>query len=127
MKILSTVLALAALTAANATWAACTYPTAPEKFPDGSTASKEEMLASQKQVKEYQAQITTYTECLKTEHDAQVSKIDPALDQAQKDAQKDNLDKILAQKNDAAVDAAQTVAEHFNTQIHAYNDKHKKS
>ena len=39
--------------------------------------------------------------------------------------QKAELDKVLAQKNDAAVDEAQAVTGRFNDQIHAYNDKHK--
>ena len=125
MKILSTALAVTALAAANAAWAGCTYPKAPDKIPDGTTASKDEMIAGMKAVRAYNDDIKTYTECLKSEHDAQVAKIDPKLEQAKQDAQKAELDKVLAQKNDAAVDEAQAVTDRFNAQIHAFNDKHK--
>ena len=125
MKLLSTALALGALFAANATWAGCTYPKAPEKIPDGSTASKDEMLAGQKTVRAYEDQIKTYTECLKADHDDQVGKIDPKLDPAKQATIKADMDKVLQQKNDAAVDEAQALADRFNAQIHAFNAKKK--
>ncbi len=126
MKILSTVLALGALAAASTTWAGgCTYPKAPDQMPDGNTASKEEMLAGQKVMRAYEDQIKGYTDCLKADHDAQVSKIDPKLDPAKQAAQKADLDKVWQQKNDAAVDEGQTVADRFNAQIRAYNAKKK--
>jgi len=123
--VLATSLAIAALAVAGQASADCAYPKAPEKIPDGSTASKEDMIAGMKAMRAYNDLIKTYTDCLKSEHDAQVAKIDPSLAQEKKDAQKAQLDKVLAQKNDAAVDQAQTVTGHFNDQIHAYNDKHK--
>ncbi len=44
--VLATSLAIAALAvAAQASAAGCTYPKAPDNIPDGSTASKEEMIA----------------------------------------------------------------------------------
>lgn len=126
MKILSTVLALGALAVASTTWAGtCTYPKAPDKMPDGSTATKEEMLAGMKAVQTYQGQIKDYTVCLQADHDDQVGKIDPKLDPAKQAAQKADLDKLLAQKNDAAVDEAQGVADRFNAQIKAFNAKKK--
>jgi len=127
MKILSTALALGALVAANAAWAGCTYPKAPDKIPDGATASKQEMIEGMKAVRAYNDQITAYTNCLKTEHDDQVSKIDPKLDPAKQASMKADLDKVLAQKNDAAVDEDQAVTERFNAQLHVFNDKNKKN
>src|ERR1700744_6048553 len=124
--VLATSLAIAALAvAAQASAAGCTYPKAPENIPDGTTASKEDMIAGMKAMRAYNDLIKTYTDCLKSEHDDQVAKIDQSLAQDKKDAQKADLDKVLAQKNDAAVDEAQAVTGRFNAQIHAYNDTHK--
>ena len=53
--------------------AACPYPVAPGKFPDGSVATKEEMLAAKHQVVKYNADIDAYLGCIKTEYDAKVA------------------------------------------------------
>ncbi|HTY51526.1 MAG TPA: hypothetical protein VMB48_17705 [Steroidobacteraceae bacterium] len=124
MKTLTTVLVLAGMAVARAQ-AGCDYPKAPDNVPNGSTASKAEMLAAARMYRDYNAQIKSYTDCLKVEHDAQVAKIDPKLPPDQQAARKAELDKILAQKNDAAVDEATAATDRFNAQIHAYNDKHK--
>jgi predicted outer membrane protein len=124
--VLVTSLAIAALgLTAQASAAGCTYPKAPDNIPDGSTASKDEMIAGMKAMRAYNDQIKQYTDCLKSEHDAQVAKLDPNLPPDKKTAQTAELDKVLAQKNDAAVDEAQTVTGRFNDQIKAYNAKHK--
>ncbi|HTC44307.1 MAG TPA: hypothetical protein VK696_04585 [Steroidobacteraceae bacterium] len=131
MKFRSTVLvsslAIAALGAATQASAACSYPKAPDNssIPDGSKASKDEMIAGMKAMRAYNDQIKQYTDCLKDEHDAAVAKIDPSLPKDKQDARKAELDNVLAQKNDAAVDAAQTVTGRFNDQIKAYNAAHK--
>ncbi|HEY1900353.1 MAG TPA: hypothetical protein VGG49_11205 [Steroidobacteraceae bacterium] len=123
--VLATTLAIAAFAVAAQASAACSYPKAPDKIPDGSTASKDEMIVGMKAMRAYNDLIKQYTDCLKSEHDSQVAKIDPKLAQDKKDAQKAELDKVLTQKNDAAVDEAQAVTGRFNDQIHAYNNKHK--
>jgi hypothetical protein len=129
MKFRSTVLAsslaIAALAVATQASAACAYPKAPDKIPDGSKATKEEMIAGMKMMRAYNDQIKQYTDCLKDEHDSAAAKIDPSLAQDKKDAQKAELDKVLAQKNDAAVDDASAVTGRFNDQIKAYNAAHK--
>jgi hypothetical protein len=129
MKFRSTVLvsslAIAALGIATQASAACAYPKAPESVPDGSKASKDEMIAGMKAMRAYNDLIKQYTDCLKDEHDSAVAKIDPSLAKDKQDARKAELDNVLAQKNDAAVDAAQTVTGRFNDQIKAYNAAHK--
>ena len=55
-------LALVAALAASQAHAACTYPKAPEKIPDGGSATLEEMLASQKEVKAFDLAITGYVD-----------------------------------------------------------------
>jgi hypothetical protein len=129
MKFRSTVLAsslaIAALAVATQASAACAYPKAPDKIPDGSKATKEEMIAGMKMMRAYNDQIKQYTDCLKDEHDSAAAKIDSSQAQDKKDAQKAELDKVLAQKNDAAVDDASAVTGRFNDQIKAYNAAHK--
>ena len=39
---------------------ACVYPQAPQTYPDGATASKEEMLATQTTIKTYQAAVDEF-------------------------------------------------------------------
>jgi hypothetical protein len=124
--VLATTLAIAALAVAmQASAAGCSYPKAPDKIPDGTTASKEDMIAGMKAMRAYNDLIKQYTDCLKSEHDDQVAKIDPSVAADKKAAQTAELDKVLAQKNDAAVDEAQAVTGRFNDQIKAYNAKHK--
>ena len=94
--------------------AACTYPTAPEKLPDGSTATMAEMVAAQKAVKQFDEQINAYTACIKLEEDAQL-KGDKLTD-----AQKKAIEAQQAQKNNAAVDADQAIADRFNEQIRIF-------
>jgi hypothetical protein len=129
MKFRSTLLvsslAVAALAVAAQASAACSYPKAPDKIPDGTKASKEEMIAGMKAMRAYNDLIKQYTDCLKDEHDTAVAKIDPNLDDAKKAKAKDDLDKVLAQKNDAAVDEASAVTGRFNDQIKAFNAAHK--
>jgi hypothetical protein len=134
MKFRSTVLAsslaIAALIVATQASAACGYPKTPESIPDGTKATKEEMIAGMKAMRAYNDLIKQYTDCLKSEHDTAAAKIDaaPAADkgaQDKRDAQKADLDKVLAQKNDAAVDEASAVTGRFNEQIKAYNAAHK--
>jgi hypothetical protein len=122
---LATTLALSALAVAASASAACPYPKAPDNMPDGSKATKEEMLAGMKTMRAYNDAIKQYTDCLKSDHDAQVAKIDPKLAQDKQEAQKADLDKVLAQKNDAAVDEASALTARFNDQIHAFRDKNK--
>ena len=134
MKFRSTVLAsslaVAALVVAAQASAACSYPKSPDKIPEGTKATKEEMIAGMKMMRAYNDLIKQYTDCLKSERDTAAAKIDasPAADKAaqdKKDAQKADLDKVLAQKNDAAVDEASAVTGRFNEQIKAYNAAHK--
>ena len=90
MKFRSTVLAsslaIAALLVATQASAACSYPKTPDKIPDGAKATKEEMIAGMKMMRAYNDLIKQYTDCLKSEHDDQVTKIDPSLAQEKKDA-----------------------------------------
>lgn len=115
--VLSAVLLAAGFLAAQAN-AACDYPVAPGKFPDGTQASKEEMLAAKKSVVKYNADIDTYLGCIKSEYDAKIA--------GQPDATKSQLtemEKVQNQKHNAAVEEALAVTERFNEQLRAYKAK----
>ena len=114
-------LALFATLAVGPAYAACTYPKAPEKIPDGQSATLEEMLATQKLVKQFDTDIGAYQTCLETEHNAAISG-EPNLTEQQKAERQ----KILAQKQNAAADDAQSVATRFNDQVKIYREKNKK-
>lgn len=114
-------LALVATLAVGPAYAACTYPKAPEKIPDGQTATLEEMLATQKLVKQFDADIGAYQTCLETEHNEMLAKEGNLTDQ-----QKAERQKMLAQKQNAAADDAQAVAARFNDQVKIYREKNKK-
>jgi hypothetical protein len=118
-------LAIATLAVAAPALADCSYPKSPDKIPDGSKASKEEMIAEMKLMRAYNDLVKQYTVCLQGEHDAAVAKIDPSLTQDKKDARKADLDKVLMDKNDSAVDEATAATGRFNDQIKAYNAAHK--
>ena len=60
-------LALIALAAAGSANAACIYPRAPDRLPDGSTATYEEMVAGQKAVQQFNEDINAYNACLDLE------------------------------------------------------------
>jgi hypothetical protein len=120
MKKLSCVMVLAVLAAPA--WAECNYPKDPGKMPNGRTASREEMLAAQKVVKAYQAEMSTYLTCIKEEHDAELAKGGATMTDDQKQA----ITKRYVAKNDAAVDAEKEVADRFNAQRTAFLAKEKK-
>ncbi len=100
-------------------YAACSYPKAPEKIPDGNSATLQEMIAAKQSVKDYDEQINAYTSCLKLEYEAELAKSGPTLT----DAQKKELDKRQAQKQNAAVDEDQQVAARMNEQIRIFKAK----
>jgi hypothetical protein len=127
MKTLATLLILGALAGGQA-YADCVYPKAPTNIPDGSTSTLKQMLAGESTVQAYNNAIKAYTDCLKLEHDAALAKSDPSKMTADQKktyaAQKAELDNILIQKNDAAVDQATNVTNRFNEQVRIFKAKH---
>jgi hypothetical protein len=116
-KVLFTVLLAACVS--TAAYADCAYPRAPTKLPDGNTASRDEMLAGKKTVEAYNADMTTYLNCIKTEHDTAVAKLPTTATEDQKK----QMAAMYTQKNDAAVDELSGVAARFNEQIRAFKAK----
>jgi hypothetical protein len=117
MKALFAIMAVAAV--AGPVYADCSYPPPPAKIPDGNTATMEEMLEAKKAVTQYNKDINAYVACIKLEHETAVTnagdKISPE--------QKAEMEKMEVQKNNAAVDQLQSVAERFNEQVRIYKAK----
>jgi hypothetical protein len=111
--------ALVVALAAGPAYADCTYPPAPGKLPDGASATLEEMLAGQKTIKEYDAAIKAYVDCIDKELDAKIAKSGDQL----KPEQKADLQKVEAQKHNAAIDQLQSVADRFNEQVKVFKAK----
>ncbi|MFO7276249.1 MAG: hypothetical protein DIU56_004360 [Pseudomonadota bacterium] len=117
--------AVAALLAAGPVHAACTYPKAPDRIPDGSTATREEMLAAQKAVKAYNEEMNTYLECLKSEYEDMLAREGANLTEERKQ----DLERMQVQRHNAAIDELQSVADRFNEQVRVFkarNDNKKK-
>jgi hypothetical protein len=118
MKHVLRALIVGATFAAAQAHAACDYPTAPGKFPDGSQASKEEMLAAKGLVVKYNTEMDAYLGCIKTEYDASVAGLTkPTKDDLAK------LEKAQSQKQDAALKEVTDVTERFNEQLRAWKAK----
>ncbi len=120
MKKIACLVLLATL--ASPAWADCTYPKKPGKMPDGKSATRDEMVATQKVVKGYQGDMTAYLECIKAEHQAALAKDADTLS----DRQKKTMTDRYTQKNDAAVDEAHEVANRFNEQLRVFREKSEK-
>jgi len=123
MKSLLAAVAVAAAALAPAAYADCSYPQAPSHLPDGNTATLAEMLAAQKVVQSYNEQMTAYLSCIKLERDSRVAQSGDKLTKKQKQ----ELEAIEIQKNNAAVDQLHSVADQFNAQIRIFKARDKKS
>lgn len=126
MKRSASLLALPLMLALGAgAHAACVYPQAPQALPNGSKATKEEMLAAQSQVKEYSKTVQeVYLPCLeseKTESIAALDNMDPEYT-----LKKANIETMHAKKHNAALDELQAVADRWNTERKAFSEAQKK-
>jgi hypothetical protein len=100
--------------------AACDYPVAPGKFPDGTQASKDEMLAAKKLVVKYDADMTAYLNCIQSEFQTKVALMDK--DKVTPE-QKSEMTRMQDQKQNAAIDEVKSVTERFNEQLRAWKAK----
>ena len=121
MKSILVAAGLAALVLSPA-YAGCVYPHAPSHIPDGSVATMAQMLAAQKTVQNYNNQMNSYLACIKSAQDKAIAQAATKLTKKQIA----EMEQIEVQKNNAAVDQLQTVANKFNAQVKIYMAKHKK-
>jgi hypothetical protein len=106
--------------AASSAYAECNYPKAPGTIPDGKTAALEDMLAANKAVKAYNADMETYLGCIKKEAEESIARQNETLSEDQKK----QMAAVWQQRNNAAVDELESVAARLNEQIRVYKAAH---
>ncbi|HSM31881.1 MAG TPA: hypothetical protein VK854_14380 [Woeseiaceae bacterium] len=113
------------LFAAPAFGLACEYPERPT-LPDGSTASKQDMIAAQTAVKAFLASIDEYLTCIEQEEKDAVAAL-PEIDESDEEAVENRTaeikrrDELLAKRFDAANEEKFLFGEKWNQQVRAYN------
>ncbi len=122
MKSLFAAAAVAAALLGPAAYADCSYPPAPTDLPDGNSATLKEMLAGMQRVSSYNKEMTAYLSCIKLERDSRVAAAGATLTKQQKQ----ELEAIEIQKNNAAVDQLHAVADQFNAQVKIFKARDKK-
>ena len=120
-RVHASLLALAALVAAPSSYAACTYPHAPSQLPDGATATQEEMVASQLEVKQFMANMDIYLKCVDDENPAAKGKL---TDEQKKE--QDAREKVRMQKHNAAVSDEEALRDRWHDILVVYKEKHPK-
>jgi hypothetical protein len=117
MKSLFLPLALVAATVVAApAFADCSVPTLSLSIPDGAKASKDEMLAAQRTIKEYNVAVTDFTTCLTNERDAKIA----AGGDKMSDSDRQRVSSEYNTRANAVVDKLQKLADKFNTERKAF-------
>ena len=98
---------------------ACAYPAPPKNLPNGTTASKDEMLAGVKMISSYQEEMSEYLACIEAD--------EIVATQAQRDDEdaKRQRKTMFDKKYNAAIDEQTRSVERFNAQIRAYKAQSK--
>lgn len=110
-------LAIAALILTGPLAHACDYPKRID-IPNGAAATKDEMIAGQRAVKEYMATMETYLACIEKEEKDTLAELTDITEEDKAS----RLD-ALTKKYNAAVDEMEMVAARFNEQVRAYKEK----
>ena len=92
---------------------ACDYP-ARVDVPNGESASKEDMIDGQRNVKAYVAAMEAYLDCLVEEEKTTRASLELTADDEQQ------REDMLNKKYNAAVEEMETLAARFNQQVQAY-------
>lgn len=99
-------MALASL-GGNDAFAACNAPMAPSKVPDGSSATKAEMLAAMTTLKRYDGDVSAYVKCLEFE------------------MKRDRISSLERERlHNAAIEQLKAIADRFNGEVHVYKARH---
>ena len=118
MKVLLPLTLLAAVIAAPAL-ADCTAPTIAISVPNGSTATMDQMLAAQHAIRDSDAAVQHYGDCLKAEQDAKIA----AGGDKMKDEEKVKISTEYVNLQNAVADKLQKIADQFNVEVRAYKAK----
>jgi hypothetical protein len=117
MKNLIRAVAATVILAAPAFGLACEYPERPT-LPDGGTASKEEMIAAQGDVKAFLAAVDEYLNCIEQEEKDAVAAMDNPDEETIK-----RREELLTKRFDAANEEKFLFGEKWNQQVRDYNAK----
>lgn len=96
---------------------ACEYPERPA-VANGSTAERDEMIASQRSVNAYMAAMNDYLACIETEEKDAVDALDDP-----DEATLATRESVFNKKYNAAVDEMHIVKDEFNAQVRVYKDR----
>jgi len=96
---------------------ACDYPSRVDT-PNGLSATKDEMLAGQRSVKKFVADMEVYLECIVSEEKQARSEMD-GLEAEDEQLREDLLNK----KYNAAVDEMEKIAAEFNAAVQTYRNR----
>lgn len=99
---------------------ACDYPSRPDDLPDGTTATKVQMLAGVEIVGKYQEAMKGYLSCM--EADQIVAS--QAIEESDEEASQQTSD-LFNKKYNAAVEEQTLVVEEFNAQIRSFKEQSK--
>ena len=98
---------------------ACDYPHRAE-IPDGTTASKDQMIQGQRGVKDYMGAMEAYLSCIEAAEQETVAEANGS-----DEAARQQRIEMLNKKYNAAVEEMNLVAEEFNVQVRAYKQRAK--
>ncbi|MGB5721195.1 MAG: hypothetical protein WBM34_10905 [Woeseiaceae bacterium] len=97
---------------------ACDYPHRVD-VPDGTTATKDEMIAGQRAIKSYMSAMDEYLSCIEAAEQETI-----AADEADTSGKQQRIE-MYNKKYNAAVDEMNLLAEQFNVQVRAYKERSK--
>ena len=100
---------------------ACDYPERPS-IPDGSAASKDELIAAKNSVQDFMAKVDEYLNCIEGDEKVAVEEMDSPSEEVLQ-----RREEMLNKKFDAANEEKALLGEQFNQQIRAYNTKLQES
>lgn len=96
---------------------ACDYPQR-VGVPDGTTATKEEMIAGQRGIKVYLSAMEEYLACIEAAEQNTVA----GLDETDEDDRQQRIE-MFNKRYNAAVEEMNLVAEEFNVQVRTYKER----
>lgn len=114
MKIIAALTSVTLALLCTAQVFACDYPSRVD-VPNGSSATKEQMIEGQRSVKQYVASMEAYLDCLLEEEKTarmNMEDLSPEDEQLRED--------MLNKKYNAAVEEMEKVAAQFNNEVQAY-------
>lgn len=109
-------LAIVAFVFSSSLALACDYPKR-TKIPNGATATKDEMISGQQDVKNYMASMDEYLACIENEEKETLATLTDLTDE-----ERTVRAETLVKKHNAAVEEMELLAARFNEEVRAYKE-----